>query len=341
MSYRRVIISEYGGPDVLRIVEEEKLPEPLAGEVRVRISAAGAAFTDIMVRKGIYPGVKQKPPFSPGYDMVGIVDKIGTEAKKFKKGDRVAALTVTGSYSEYMCLPESELVSVPDELDPAEAVSVILPYVTAYQMLHRSAKIKKGQIILVHGAGGAVGSALLRLGKLNDLDMFGTDAESKHESIKGAGAVPIDYEKEDFVNVVIEKTGDGVDAAFDAVGGDHFKRSFRALRPKGTLVAYGFYDAALGKGGNVPLDFLRLKLWNLLPNGKSALFYSVESLQKKHPDWFKEDLTELFKLLKEKKIKPVIHAGMPFTEAAEAHKMIENKKVNGKIILMMNDSGSD
>jgi NADPH2:quinone reductase len=169
MSYKRVIITEFGGPEVLEVIEEEVLPEPGPGEVRVKVLATSATFTDTMIRKGKYPDVKEKPPFSPGYDVVGVVDKLGEGVTGLKSGQMVADLTVIGAYAEYICLPASRLVPVPDGLDPAEAVSLVLSYVTPYQMLHRSAKIQRGQRILVHGAGGAVGTAMLQLGKLLDL----------------------------------------------------------------------------------------------------------------------------------------------------------------------------
>ena len=280
MSYQRVVITRFGGPEVLKMIEESELPEPEAGEVRVKVLVTSAAFTDLMVRKGIYPDVKEKPPFSPGYDMVGVVDKLGAGVTRFQVGQRVADLTVTGAYSQYICLPERRLTPVPAGLDPAEAVSLVLSYVTAYQMLQRVAKAERGQRILVHGAGGAVGTALLQLGKLLDLEMYGTASQSKLELVKRLGATPIDYKSEDFVAAVRRLTGDGVDAAFDPIGGDNFKRSFRALRRGGKLVAYGFYDASLGKGGSIPLDFMRIQLWNLWPNGRSAAFYSIGALRR-------------------------------------------------------------
>ena len=333
MGYKRVVITKFGGPEVLKIIEETELPEPKSGEVRVKVLVTSAAFTDVWIRKGTYPDVKEKPPFSPGYDMVGVVDKLGEGVTHFKVGQRVADLTVIGAYSEYLCLPESRLTLVPEGLDPAEAVSLILSYVTAYQMLHRVAKVKQGQRILIHGAGGAVGTALLQLGKLLDLEMYGTASKSKHELIKRLGATPIDYKREDFVERIHSLTGDGVDAAFDAIGGDNFKRSFRALRGGGKLVAYGFQNTVQGKGGNIPLDFLRLQLWNVLPNGRSAAFYLITALRKKHPDWFSEDLAKLFDLLAQNKIKPIIEARMPFAEAKRAHELIEQAEVQGKIVL--------
>jgi len=341
MGYKRVVITEFGGPEVLKMIEETKLPEPKSGEVRVKVLVTGAAFTDVMIRKGKYPDVKEKPPFSPGYDMVGVVDKLGEGVTRFKVGQQVADLTVIGAYSEYLCLPESRLTPVPEGLDPAEAVSLVLSYVTAYQMLHRVAKVKRGQRILIHGAGGAVGTAMLQLGKLLDLEMYGTASKSKHELVKRLGATPIDYKGEDFVERIRSLTGDGVDAAFDPIGGDNFKRSFSALRRGGKLVAYGFYNAVLGKGGSIPLDFMRLQLWNFWPNGRSTAFYSIGPLRQKQADWFSEDLTKLFDLLAQNKIKPIIAARMPLAEAGRAHELIEQAEVQGKIVLTVAETPAE
>lgn len=338
MSIKRVIITEFGSPDVLKIVEEKSLPEPKSDEVRIRVMTTSAAFTDTMIRKGKYRDVKDKPPFSPGYDMVGVVDKLGESVTKFKVGQTVADLTVIGAYSEYICLPEDRLVAVPEELDPAEAVSLILSYMTAYQMLNRTAKVQSGQRILVHGAGGAVGTALLQLGKLLDLEMYGTASESKNELVTSLGATHIDYNSEDFIEKVLSMTnGEGVNFVFDAIGGDVLKGSFKVLKPGGTLVSYGFYQSIMGKGGNVPLDFIRLLFWKIWPNKRSATFYSIGSLRNKHEDWFKEDLTELFNLLAQKKIKPTIWKRMPLSEAKRAHELIEQAAVQGKIVLIVSN----
>ena len=340
MGYKRVVITKFGGPEVLKMIEETDLPEPKSGEVRVKVLVTGAAFTDVLIRKGIYPDVKEKPPFSPGYDMVGVVDKLGEGVIHFKVGQRVADLTVIGAYSEYLCLPESRLTPVPEGLDPAEAVSLVLSYVTAYQMLHRLTKVKQGQRILIHGAGGAVGTAMLQLGKLLDLEMYGTISKSKLELVKRLGATPIDYKNEDFVDSIRKLTGDGVDAVFDPIGGDNFKRSFSVLRQGGKLVAYGFYNATVGRGGSIPLDFMRLQLWNLWPNGRSTEFYSIGPLRDKHADWISEDLTRLFDLLAQNKIKPVIAARMPLAEAKRAHELVEQAEVQGKIVLTIAETSA-
>ena len=333
MSYKQVIITEFGGPDAMEIVEKAALPEPAADEVRIKVQATSACFTDTLVRKGSYNDLKRTPPFPPGYDVVGVVDKVGTAVAHLKVSQTVADLTVSGAYTEYMCRPERSLVPVPDGLDPAEAVSLVLSYVTAYQMLHRSAKVQRGQTVLIHGAGGAVGTALLELGNLLDLKMYGTASKSKHDLVTSLGGIPIDYRSDDFV----ERVGvGGVDAVFDAIGGDNFKRSFKTLKKGGMLVAYGFYNSAMGKGGNIPIDFMRLKLWNVLPNGRATSFYSIGALRNEHPDWFREDLQGLFDLLAQGKIKPAIERRMKLTEAVEAHTLIEQAAVKGRIVLAVN-----
>src|SRR6266540_299495 len=134
---KRVIVGHFGGPEVLRVVEEDD-PRAGPGEVRVRVLAAGVSFTDSQLRAGTYLGVP-KPPFTPGYELVGVVDELGPGCSRLREGDRVGALTVWGAYAERVCVPEAEAVEVPEDLDPAEVVSLVLTYITAYQVLHRVA----------------------------------------------------------------------------------------------------------------------------------------------------------------------------------------------------------
>ncbi len=330
MEYKKIVITEKGGPGVLTLITETELPQPVEDEVRIKVMTTSAAFTDTLIRKGIYPGVKNRYPLTPGYDLVGIVDETGDNVAGLKKGMMVAAMPVTGAYAEYVCLPESKLVEVPEGLDPVKAVSMVLSYLTAYQMLHRIAGVQKNQTILVHGAGGAVGSALLQLGKLMDLTIYGTASESKQDLIRKEGAIAIDYRKENFEQRVMDETGTGVDAVFDAIGGSNFRDSFRCLKKGGTLVAYGFYNASVGKKGNVILDFMKVLLWNLLPNGKKSKIYAI-----KYNSWFRDDLGQLFALLKEGKINPVIDRVLPLEKAAEAHVLLDKAAIKGKIVLQV------
>lgn len=333
MTYTQVIITRFGGPEVLKVVEENALPVPQRGEVRLKMLATSACFTDTLVRQGKYFGVKQKPPFAPGYDVVGVVDELGEGVTLLHRGQRVAELTVTGAYAEYLCLPAENCVPVPDGLDPAEAVSMVLTYLTAYQMLHRVAKIKQGARILVHGASGAVGTALLQLGALQNLEMYGTVSAKYREVVIGLGATPLDYQTEDFVDRIAHLTPRGVDAVFDGIGGSNFKRSFQCLRPGGVLVAYGAYNSAIGQERGGMLSYASLMLRSALTRGKAASIYSIAPLRTKQPDWFRADLTELFRLLAQGKIKPIISMTLPLTAAAEAHRLLEARGVKGKLVL--------
>src|ERR687898_3355465 len=154
---KRVVVEQFGGPEVLRVVEEGD-PRPGPGEVRVRVLAAGVSFTDAQLRAGAYLGVP-KPPFTPGYDLVGVVEELGPGCTRLREGDRVAALTVWGADAERVCVPEANAVVVPEDLDPAEVVSLVFIYMTAYQLLHRTAKVKRGETVLVHGEAGRGGTA--------------------------------------------------------------------------------------------------------------------------------------------------------------------------------------
>jgi NADPH2:quinone reductase len=188
MRHTRVIVTHYGGPDALQVFEEE-CPEPKNGEVRVKVLAAGVALPDVMAREGIHPETP-RTPFTPGWDLVGVVDRVGANVSGIEAGEIVAAMPISGAYAEFVCLPASELVPVPSGLDAAEAVSLVLNYVTAYQMLHRSATVKKGQRILIHGAAGGVGSALLQLGCLAGLEMYGTCSVRGRSAVSELGGIP-------------------------------------------------------------------------------------------------------------------------------------------------------
>ena len=339
--YQQVVITEFGGADKLQLQQVAELPEPGAGEVRVRVLTASASFTDIMVRKGLYAGVSEEPPFAPGYDLVGIIDKLGTGVDHLDLGQRVADLTVIGAYSEYVILPAINVVPLPPEISDEEAVALILSYTTAYQMLYRSAQIEAGQTILIHGASGAVGTALAQLGRVSGLKMYGTASAGKHDYVRSLGVTPIDYRAEDFVARLQQETGaTGVDAAFDAISVDNFQRSYATLAPDGRLVTYGFYLAS--RDGDSMLttaaEFLRWSwqklLWQWFPDAqKSVEFYSIADVREQHPDWFIEDLNSLFELLLEGNIKPEIWAVKPLSEAASAHRDIESGAVRGKIVL--------
>src|SRR5918994_7109299 len=243
---KRVVVDHYGGPEVLKVVEEED-PRPGRGEVLVRVLAAGVSFTDAQLRAGTYLPGAPKPPFTPGYELVGVVEELGPDCSRLREGDRIGALTVWGADADRVCLPEASAVEAPEDLDSAEVLSLLFPYMTAYQVLHRTAMAKSGETVLVHGAAGRVGTAVLELGALAGLRLYGTASARDRERVEELGAVAIDYRNEDFLARVGELTGDGVDVVLDSLGGPLSLRSFRALRPGGRLVVFGRY-ATLAHG---------------------------------------------------------------------------------------------
>ncbi|MDI9245360.1 medium chain dehydrogenase/reductase family protein [Marinobacter sp. CHS3-4] len=333
MPYKKVTLYEFGGPDVLKVENIAEIPEPGSGEARVKVLACSAAYTDTLIRRGIYPDVKQKPPITLGYDMIGVVDKVGGGVDNLAEGDKVAELTILGAYSEYMILDAKQLVRVPDGLDDVDALSLILSYVTAFQMLTRLAKVQAGDSVLIHGAGGAVGNALVRLGAAMKLKMYGTASGSHHDRLRDLGCEPIDYKKEDFVLRMKSYAPKGVNAVFDAMGTDHFKRSLKVIANHGTLVAYGSYNST--SSADLIKDFLRVSLWDLLPWLPSTAFYSIGAWHRKHHDWFKEDLLTLFQWLSEGKISPEVSHRMKLEEGLKAHELLDSGQAKGKVVLMI------
>jgi NADPH:quinone reductase-like Zn-dependent oxidoreductase len=239
---------------------------------------------------------------------------------------------------------------VPSGLDAAEAVSLVLNYVTAYQMLHRSARVRPGQRVLIHGAAGGVGSALLQLGRLAGLEMYGTCSSRGALAVANLGGIPIDYQHQDFVKEIHRRTSEGVDVVFDGIGGTHIWRSRKALRPGGRVVAYGLTSSlrggrlASGRPGRrhrfrgIAIFGLYIAGGWLLPGRKWVVPYSIQWLKRLRPAWFRQDLIVLFDLLQQQKIKPLIAQRFPLAEARAAHELLGKGGVTGKIVLVRNGS---
>ena len=348
MKHLRVIVTHYGGAAALRVIEEE-YPEPQSGEVRVKVQAAGVSLPDVMAREGIHPETPPVP-FTPGWDLVGEVDRLGDGVSGIEPGQIVAAMPIHGAYAEFVCLTQDELIPVPPGLDAAEAVSLILNYITAYQMLQRSAHVKAGQRALIHGAAGGVGTALLQLGRLFELRMYGTCSSRAASAVSELGAIPIDYQQQDFVKEIHRLTNEGVDAVFDPIGGSHLWESRRALRPGGTVVGYGLVSSIRGEGltsgrrgrrrrfrGTAIFGLYIIGGW-LLPGRKRVVPYSIQTLKRLKPDWFRQDLIALFDLLRLEKIKPLIARRLPLAEARTAQELLAQGGVIGKIVLVRSGS---
>jgi NADPH2:quinone reductase len=316
-----VQLNSFGGSDKLEVVDAP-LPAAGRGEVRVRVLASGLEYTDVLIRRHLYPQTwLRRPPFVMGYDLVGEIDQIGEGVGGFQIGDRVADMTVVGSNATYRTLRADRLTRVPAGVDAAEAATLILSWMTAYQSLHREARAQRGQRVLVHGAAGAVGQALLVLGRLAGLEMWG-GARGEHAAlIRGLGATPIDYQREDFTRIL----PDGFDIVIDGIAEDGYRRSLGSLRRGGRLCAIGFLAAVQANRRmlTILMWIARLYLWRWSPGGKRASFYSINVMRARHPTWFREDLERLFSLLEAGTIEPRVAGRISFDEVAEAHRRIE------------------
>jgi len=326
------------------MAEEPTVPEPGPGEVRIKVIAAGTGFTDTMIRRGRYPDFKGPLPFTPGYELVGVVEKNGSGVDARLEGQMVADLCTVGGYAQFAIRPTRFLVPVPDGIDPAVAVCIPLAYLTAFQMLTRYRQLSPGATILVIGASGTVGTALLDLARHFGLKAIGTCSASNLRVVERFGATAIDYRASDFVASVRRITagrpgGVGVDAAFDAIGGAHFSRSFACLASGGLLVGYGSQTMALGRESMVAagLGLARLKIWNSLSfllRGRRALFYSITGRRSSHSEEFRADMAALFQLLRDGAIHPLVIERLPLAAASEVHTRIDAGGLGGKIVLL-------
>src|SRR5689334_17984576 len=305
---RVVQLSGYGDPEKLEVIDAP-LPTAGPGEVRVRVLASGLEYTDVLIRRHLYPQtMHRRPPFVLGYDLVGEVDELGEGVSGFRLGERVADMTVLGSNAAYRTLRADRLTRVPTGVDAAEAAALILSWTTAYQLLHRAARTQRGERVLVQGAAGAVGQALLVLGRLAGIELWGTARGAHAALIRELGATPIDHQHEDFTRVV----PGGFDVVFDGIGADGYHRSFAALKRRGLLCANGYTTSVQARRRPVTIlvwiarVYLRRRLLSWFPGGKRLRIYSINLMRALHPDWFREDLERLFGLLATGSIRPRI-----------------------------------
>jgi NADPH:quinone reductase-like Zn-dependent oxidoreductase len=332
-NHKRILLTGRRAPYGLTVIEEP-IPEPGRHQVRVRMLAAGVGYSDVMAQHGGYP-LAPGVPFTPGYDLVGIVDRVGADVTIPKEGQYVAALCPTqGCHAEYLCLDPTLLVPIPENLDPAQAVSLVLNYLTAHCILHRKAQIKSGETVLIHAAAGGVGTALLQLGGVQGLRMFGTASSGKHQLVREMGGIPIDYRSEDFVHYLQRVVPGGIDAAFDPVGGSNLQRSYRAVRPGGRVVSYGFAGDNLGGLGQMILGVARVAALNLWPDGKRVRICGTPGEVKKDKTWYRETLGDLISMLAGGKLEPVVGACVSLTEPEKAYQLVELGKVQGKVVLV-------
>ena len=328
MKYKAVVVTQRGGPEQLKIVEKERRL-PSGDEALIRVLATPVCQDDVAVRVGNRPFLK-KTPFTPGYTCVGVVEEVGAAVTAVAIGDRVAALTNYDSHAEIVYWPADKLVKLPDLLDSIAAVTLILNYLVAYQILHRVAQVKAGDTVLIVGASGGVGTAFLQLGQLAGLKMYGLASASKQQILRRYGAVPIDYRSQDFVGVLRQAEPGGLDYVFNGMDHDYFARGLSVLHRGGKLVHYGGPQSF----ARFLLLIAKLGFYNLLPNGKKIIGYGTHRLG---VELFQEDWATLFGLLAAGKIKPVVAQTLPFADVVAANRLLENGRITGNIVLTIAD----
>ena len=325
---KKVVITAFGDESKLAVVECE-LPDPDSGNVQLSVEYSIVCGSDVNMRRGTYP-LQKKPPLTPGYSVIGKVRVNGKGCSKFMIGDRVACLSKYEGQAELINLPERYLVRVPDEVDGKAAVALILDWVTAFQMLHRVAHVKPGEKIFVHALSGAVGGALLRLGLLAGVQVFGTASTKRHDELRQLDAVPFDYGNKNWINALKELGG--VDAVFDPLGFESFDESYSLLSKGGILVGYGMNLPAWTKTPERPVIPAVLKLFakNLLfGSGKRTTFFGVTRSSKN----FSPDLELLFEWLKAGKISVPVKSTFTLDEIQQAHRDYANSERMGSIVI--------
>ena len=334
----QVVLPGVVEPEDLRI-QHAAVPQPGAGQVVIAMEATGVSFAEQQMRRGRY---YDQPafPFVPGYDVVGRVHAVGAGVGPDLLGRRVAVLTKVGGWSSHVLADARDAVEVPEGLTAEQAETVVVNGITAWQMLHRRARVRAGQTILVHGASGGVGSILTQLALAAGVTVIGTASSRNHEALRALGVIPVDYRAGNVPERVRELAPGGVDAVFDHVGGRSVVDSWPLLAPGGTLVSYGSASTRDDNGWKqwpVLKIVARAALWNALPGGRSASFFNIWAGKKLHQDRFRArlraDLTEVFTALRRGDITAPIAARLPLTRAAEALRLAESGTVAGKIIL--------
>ncbi|MFC5289640.1 medium chain dehydrogenase/reductase family protein [Actinokineospora guangxiensis] len=338
MNTTEIVLPGVVAPDGLQ-VRVRDLPEPAERQVLLRMEATGVSFAEQQMRLGKY--YDQPPfPFVPGYDVVGEVVATGPGVATALTGRRFAAVTKTGGWASHLVVDAGDLVPVPDGVDPAAAETVLVNGVTAWQMLHRIAAVRRGGVVVVLGANGGVGSVLVQLARHAGITVIGTAAERHHDAVRALGAIPVDYRDPDMHAQIRAHAPAGVDAVFDHVGGPGLRESWRLLRRGGTLVNYGS-AATKDEPGNAMLPvlklFARLLAWNHLPNGKSARFYNFWAGKRRIAAFrarLAEDLSQVLALVADGVLTPQIAARVPLADAGKALALAESRTVMGKVVIV-------
>tara|TARA_B100000315_G_C14573079_1_gene586601 strand:- start:1432 stop:2454 length:1023 start_codon:yes stop_codon:yes gene_type:complete len=335
---KQVWIPKVGKPEILQ-VKEAPNPEPAKGQVRIDVHFSGINFADILARMGLYPD-SPKTPCVVGYEVSGIIDKVGEEVDEQMAGKRVASITRFEGYSSSVCVEVGQVMELSENVSLESAAATPVTYMTAYIMMIEQARIRKEDTILIHGIGGGVGISAWQIAKIYGCKVMGTASGAKHAHLREMGMKNlIDYNSEDFVERAKEMTdGKGVDLVLDPVGGDNFWRSYKALRSLGQLVFYGFSSSAPGKSRQIISGlkaYFSTKKYHpikLMMHNKAVIGCNLGHL------WSAKDRlgraqNQLKTWLDEGKINPVVDSVFSFEDASKAHRYIQDHKNIGKVLL--------
>jgi NADPH:quinone reductase-like Zn-dependent oxidoreductase len=334
VKYHRYMATDKGGPEILQWQEFEPAP-PRDGEVAVKVEASGVLLADVLWQMGITP-VGPKHPFTPGYDVVGVIDELGPGVNGLERGQRVAAIIQYGGYTEYATLPADRLVQVPEGVNPKSAAAATTSYLTAFMLIHNEGQLKAGDVLLSHGAGGGTGSAVVELANLAGVKAYGTASKAKHGLVEAKGGLPIDYKTQDFAEVIRTSEPTGVDFVVDPIGGDVTARSLRLLKRGGKLVSTATIQSFQEGSSRLATVFglLRLPLWSLTHPDKKAYFWDVTAAAGKDLAQYRKDLAAVFDLLNVGKVEPEIGEVMQLKDAPKAQQLLLDYAVQGKIVLV-------
>ncbi|MCA6074732.1 NAD(P)H-quinone oxidoreductase [Fulvivirga sedimenti] len=324
---KAVVISEPGGPDVLEL-RDAPLPDPGPGEVRIRVYAAGVNRPDVIQRQGRYPAPPGVPADIPGLEVAGVVDMVGKDAPRWKVGDRVCALLAGGGYAEYVTVPSGQCLPVPANWDFIQAASVPETFFTVWANIFQRGHFQKGETVLVHGGSSGIGVAAIQMistmgGKI--IITAGTDEKCAFCKRLGADR-SINYRTEDFESVIREEFG-GVDIILDMIGGDYTPKNLNCLREEGRLIIINAMN-----GRQAEVDLMRVMVKRLTITGSTLRVRSPEFKQR-----IAEELeSNIWPLMADGSIKPVVFRTFSFGNALSAHKLMETSEHMGKIVLEMN-----
>ena len=335
-----VTVTRFGGPEVLEL-RDLPMPGPGPGEVRVAVEAAALCYTDMLIRRNLYPDNREKPPFTIGYDWVGRIDALGDGVSGWSVGDRVADLSVIGGAARHLTAAADRLVRVPEEVDAAEAESLILSYLTAWQAMTRTGGARRGDPVLVIGATGAVGLAALDLARAEGMIATGVAGRARADEVEARGATAIAYDEPGYEAKLREasEAAGGFACVVDSAGAIPARRLAGLVRPGGAVAVLGFAGKVPRDGGGSRMGalakvvgtVLQTGIGNALTPGKRLSFYNIGWMRKSHPDWYAEDLAFLMQMLAQRRVSPEIARTWPMSDPVAAHEALEAGGFAGRL----------